>query len=127
MSLRATSIALPLPRARPSRRLRDCDDRLVSIQGRFSKPVFPGDTIVTKLWKNGDGEALFETEVDGREGQVVVGLRVLRIGSERLLQGTDRLLAPALLEECEAERVQELDVVGLDREPTHLSYGDDEP
>ena len=25
-------------------------DKLTSIQGRFSKPVFPGDTIVTKLW-----------------------------------------------------------------------------
>lgn len=46
-------------------------DRLVSIQGRFSKPVFPGDTIVTKLWKQGDDEALFETEVEGREGAVI--------------------------------------------------------
>lgn len=51
-----------------------CDgdpDRLTSIEGRFSKPVFPGDTIVTDLWKMNPGEAYFITKVKGRDDPVI--------------------------------------------------------
>lgn len=51
-------------------------DRLKSIEGRFSKPVFPGETIVTELFEMGDGEAFYRTRVEDRVvitlGRVVV-------------------------------------------------------
>jgi acyl dehydratase len=41
-----------------------CDsdpDRFVSMAGRFSKPVFPGDDLTIALWALDDGEAFFQT------------------------------------------------------------------
>lgn len=35
--------------------------RLRSIEGRFSKPVLPGDTLTVSAWQTGDDEALFRT------------------------------------------------------------------
>lgn len=34
-----------------------------SIEGRFSKPVLPGDALTVNMWVVGDGEALFQTTV----------------------------------------------------------------
>lgn len=39
-------------------------DRLLEIEGRFSKPVLPGETLKTRVWRR-DGHALFETHVEG--------------------------------------------------------------
>jgi acyl dehydratase len=47
--------------------------KLVSIEGRFSKPVFPGETIVNDLWKVKDGEAYYTTSVRER-GEAVITL-----------------------------------------------------
>lgn len=51
-------------------------ERLLSIEGRFSKPVFPGDTIVTDLWKIGPQEAYFVTKVKERDEAVITLGRV---------------------------------------------------
>jgi acyl dehydratase len=50
--------------------------RLTSIEGRFSKPVFPGDTIVTDLWRVTDTEAYFVTKVKERDEAVITLGRV---------------------------------------------------
>jgi len=36
-------------------------DRFGSMAARFSKPVFPGETLTVSIWEAGDGEALFRT------------------------------------------------------------------
>jgi acyl dehydratase len=49
-----------------------CDSdpaRFKSMEGRFSKPVFPGDTLTVKMWVDGDS-ALFRTE--NQNGDVVI-------------------------------------------------------
>lgn len=51
-------------------------DRLTSIEGRFTKPVFPGDTLVTDLWVTGAGEALFTTTAKERNEAVLSSGRV---------------------------------------------------
>ena len=43
--------------------------RFVSMSGRFSHPVFPGDSLVVSMWVEGD-EALFQTAIEG--GPVVI-------------------------------------------------------
>lgn len=50
--------------------------RLTSIQGRFSKPVFPGETVTTELWKIAPGEAYFVTKVKERDEAVITLGRV---------------------------------------------------
>jgi acyl dehydratase len=44
--------------------------RFVSMDARFSAPVFPGDELTVRMWSTGDHQAVFETRRDG--GQVVI-------------------------------------------------------
>lgn len=44
-------------------------ERFRSMEARFSSPVFPGDRLTVKIWRTGDGEAVFQTL---REGDTVV-------------------------------------------------------
>lgn len=44
--------------------------RFVSMNGRFSKPVWPGDTLTVRVWVVGAGMALFRTET--QSGDVVI-------------------------------------------------------
>jgi acyl dehydratase len=44
--------------------------RFRSMEGRFSSPVFPGETLTVKMWDSGDGEAIFQT--CGDDGRVVL-------------------------------------------------------
>jgi acyl dehydratase len=50
-----------------------CDsdpERFDSMYGRFSRPVMPGDELVTSIWRDGDGSALFRTATG--DGTVVI-------------------------------------------------------
>ncbi|MDT5136312.1 MAG: hypothetical protein QOD58_574, partial [Mycobacterium sp.] len=42
---------------------------ITSIAARFTKPVFPGETLSTLIWRTEPGKALFRTEASGAEGQ----------------------------------------------------------
>jgi acyl dehydratase len=49
-----------------------CDNdpaRLTSIEGRFSSPVYPGESLTVKMWSDG-GEAVYQTH--GEDGRVVI-------------------------------------------------------
>jgi acyl dehydratase len=55
--------------------------RFRSMEGRFSKPVFPGDDLVVKIWLDGDGDsaggsAVFRTE--NGQGDVVLDQGLVR-------------------------------------------------
>lgn len=48
---------------------------ITSIAARFTKPVFPGETLSTVIWRTEPGRAVFRTEVagsDGAEARVVL-------------------------------------------------------
>jgi acyl dehydratase len=44
--------------------------RFRSMSGRFSSPVFPGEALTVRMWREGRGEALFQTV--GPDGRVVL-------------------------------------------------------
>ncbi|MBI2372490.1 MAG: MaoC family dehydratase N-terminal domain-containing protein [Deltaproteobacteria bacterium] len=48
-------------------------EKLVSLEGRFSKPVTPGDTIVTELYSVGPGEAYFVSSVNPKDPVITLG------------------------------------------------------
>ncbi len=39
--------------------------RFGSIEGRFSSPVFPGESLTTEIWRTGAGEAVFRVLASG--------------------------------------------------------------
>lgn len=53
------------------RSLGGSSSRLKRLDARFSKPVFPGDTLRTDVWRQGDGRAAFQVTVAERD-QVVL-------------------------------------------------------
>jgi acyl dehydratase len=44
--------------------------KLLAIEGRFSAPVFPGETVITEMWREGDTVA-FRSSVAGRDAIVI--------------------------------------------------------
>jgi acyl dehydratase len=49
-------------------------DCFVSMAGRFSKPVFPGDALTVSMWELGDGQAFFRTSTQNGEVVIDAGL-----------------------------------------------------
>ena len=52
--------------------------RFKSMEARFSKPVFPGDTLTVSTWVDGD-QAVFRTETD--RGDVVIDSGLCRFAT----------------------------------------------
>lgn len=50
--------------------------RLKSIKARFSKHVFPGETINTEMWRGSDSHILFQTKVKERDDLVITNAAV---------------------------------------------------
>ena len=46
------------------------DARFTSMEARFAKPVFPGQSLTVKMWLVGDGEAIYTTE--NNDGEIVI-------------------------------------------------------
>ena len=42
--------------------------RFTAMEGRFSSPVFPGDSLTIDIWVDGDGHAVYETKRSGYGG-----------------------------------------------------------
>ena len=53
-------------------------EQIASIEARFVRPLFPGDTLRTEIWRQGN-RISFQSSVPGRDGYVLTnGLAVLR-------------------------------------------------
>lgn len=50
-----------------------------SIRARFSKHVFPGETLITQMWKTDDTHVVFQTQVKER-GDIALSHAVVEIG-----------------------------------------------
>jgi acyl dehydratase len=50
--------------------------RFHAMSGRFTHPVYPGETLVVSIWLDGDGAALFQTAT--QDGPVVIDRGLLR-------------------------------------------------
>jgi acyl dehydratase len=46
------------------------DAKFTSMNARFARPVFPGEALTIRVWRTGDGEAVYTTE--NAEGEVVI-------------------------------------------------------
>lgn len=55
-------------------------ERLTSMTGRFSKQVWMGDQVITKIWKLEEGKAL--VEVENQNGDVVLNQCVIEYSAE---------------------------------------------
>ena len=52
----------------------DSDDaNFTSMEARFARPTMPGDTLTVKMWRIGDGEALYTTEDQNGEIKISEG------------------------------------------------------
>jgi 3-hydroxyacyl-CoA dehydrogenase/3a,7a,12a-trihydroxy-5b-cholest-24-enoyl-CoA hydratase len=54
--------------------------RFQSIRARFSQPVFPGETVMTEMWDEGDGRILFRSRVQERGGVAAITHAVIDLG-----------------------------------------------
>ena len=54
-----------------------CDDdpaRFAHVEGRFSSPVLPGESLTVRIWRTGEGEAVFATSASGDRVVIDQGL-----------------------------------------------------
>lgn len=59
-----------------------CDndpEKFKSVQVRFSRPVFPGETIVTEMWDGPDGKVLFQARTAERPDNVAISNAVVEL------------------------------------------------
>jgi len=50
--------------------------RFKSIQVRFSSPVYPGETLVTEMWRQSPTTVIFQTKVKERDKKVITNAAV---------------------------------------------------
>ncbi len=46
-------------------------DQLLELNVRFSRPVFPGETLEVRMWREGGGRVLFDARVPARDVTVL--------------------------------------------------------
>jgi acyl dehydratase len=54
--------------------------RLRAIQGQFRKPVWPGETLATEVWRAGEGKCVYQVRAKERD-EVVIGNAWAKIGN----------------------------------------------
>jgi acyl dehydratase len=52
--------------------------RFKAMSGRFSSPVFPGESLTVRMWETGDGQSVFQTV--GPDGRVVLDAGQVTVG-----------------------------------------------
>lgn len=61
-----------------------CDDdpaKFKSVFVRFSRPVFPGETIVTEMWDSGDGKVTFQAKTAERPDNINITNAVVELNA----------------------------------------------
>ena len=73
---RPLHVRQPRPRGHRGVHATTSPERFKSIQVRFSKPVFPGETIVSQMWKVSDTEIICKARVKERDLDVITNAKV---------------------------------------------------
>jgi acyl dehydratase len=50
---------------------------ITAVDARFTKPVFPGETLTTLIWRTEPGKAVFRTEASGVPGPAGIDARLV--------------------------------------------------
>jgi acyl dehydratase len=54
--------------------------RFSSMSGRFTRPVFPGDTLTVSIWLDDDAEGVARFQTSAEDGSIVIDRGIMRFG-----------------------------------------------